>query len=160
VLTVLAYLSTQSELGLFVFGAVLSVILAILLLSGRVSVRQRTLWIVFVLVIAAITLVWDGIEVRFETGTHSVYWRSDWDWDSGGGGLSEWIATTALFVGPSIAAALVYSAVVQALLSRTGRTRWRTAIYTLAAPLSLLLAWGLLLAVALHPLLFYSERSS
>jgi hypothetical protein len=113
-----------------------------------------------VLVIAATTVLWDGIEIRFEPGTGAVYWRSDWDWDSGGGGITEWVAYITLFVGPAIAAALAYAAVVEAGFRRLTRRRWRALIAAVAAPLGVMLAVGLFFAIALHPLLLYSERYS
>jgi hypothetical protein len=118
------------------------------------------LWIAFVFVILAVTVLWDGIEVRFEQGTGAVYWRSDWDWDSGGGGLTEWVAYVTLCVGPAVAAALAYAAVVQAGFRRLTRRRWRALIAAVAAPFGLMLAVGLFFAIALHPLLLYSERYS
>jgi hypothetical protein len=44
--------------------------------------------------------VWDGIEVRFDAGTDAFYRRSDWDWRTSGDALTEWMAGTALAVGP------------------------------------------------------------
>jgi len=86
-------------------------------------VRQRTLWIAFALVVVAATVVVSANELWFEEGTNAVYRRSDWDWESGGGGFIERIAKTVWFVAPFGAAALAYSAVVGAGARRLSRSR-------------------------------------
>jgi hypothetical protein len=103
----------------------------------------------------------DGaIEVRIDPGTDGFYWRSEWDWDSGGGGVTEWTAFIGLFVGPAIAAALAYVGVVQAGSRRIGRRRWRITLMALAAPVGACLALVAGFAIYLLPLLLWSERTS
>jgi hypothetical protein len=89
-------------------------------------------------VILATVVLWDAIEVRVDDG--AVYWRSDWDWELGGGGVTKAVAASALLLGPLLAAALVYSAVVLWGRPRTRRRGWATALYVVAVPFALLAA--------------------
>jgi hypothetical protein len=154
------YIGSPSALTVLAVGVALATLVAWLLVSDSVSLGQRTLWIAFVLVIAMATLVWDAIEVRFEFGGRAIYWRSDWDWESGGGGVTEWVAMTALFIGPLLAAALAYSSVLRAGSRLLGPGRRRVVLSVVAVPIALILALGLAIAIDVHPLLFYPERTS
>jgi hypothetical protein len=81
---------------LLAVGVTVSALVALLLVSSRVS--SRTLWRASALVVVAAILVWDGLEVRFDGS--EVYWKSGWDWEDGGGGVIEWIAVSVLYVAP------------------------------------------------------------
>ena len=154
-------IADAGALGLIAVGLALGVLVAFVLVS-RSDVRPRRLWISFAVLVFATFVVWDAIELRFEdrTGpfaieTDAFYYRSEWDWESGGGGLTEWLAAAALYAVPSVAAALAYSAFVLATPPAS-----RRAVCVLAAPLGLLLALGLYIAIYGHPYLLWPSRTS
>jgi hypothetical protein len=144
----------------FLVGIVLAILIALFALTQARSFRQRTLWIGFLAALVAAFLIWDVIELRLEEGTGAFYWRSDWDWDSGGGGVTESVAATALLVGPLVATALAYSAVASWGSRRLRGTRSTAALYIFLVPLALVLAICMFLALIVHPYLFYSSRTS
>jgi hypothetical protein len=139
-------------------GSVLAVLVVWFVLSRRPSFRQRTLWLACLTVALATIVLFDGIELRVTDG--QFYWRSDWDWELGGGGVTEAVAASALFVGPLLAAALVYSAVVLWGRPRMRRRSWVTALCVVAVPVALLTAVGLYVGLVLHPHVLYPPRTS
>lgn len=157
---VVGYLSDQAWVPVIVVAFVAPALVAAALLSGVLPFRQRTLWIAFALVLIASTALWDGIELRFEEGTSAFYFRTDWDWEGGGGGVTEWISYAALFAGSALAAGLAYSAVVQAGFRRLSRRRSRILLAATALPLGAALGVGLFIAIFAHPYLLFPQRTS
>ena len=154
-------IADAGALGLIAVGLALGVLVAFFLVS-RSDIRPRTLWISFAVLVFATFVVWDAIELRFKGPTEpfaietdAFYYRSEWDWESGGGGLAEWLAAAALYAVPSVAAALAYSAFVLAAPPAS-----RRAVCFLAVPFGLLLALGLYIAIYGHPYLFFPARTS
>ena len=102
------------------------------------------------------TLIWDGLEVRLYDGGY-VYWRDD-GWSDRPGGVGEAVAQIALWGGPLVASGIAVAAVVSALVRRISR-RWLRALpYVIGFSVVPFFAFGLLLAVAFHPLLFWADR--
>jgi hypothetical protein len=119
-------------------------------------VRQRTVWIVFICVVAASTALVDGLELRIYHGEAS-YWRSEWgELD----GVRYDVASLALFLGPLVAGSLVAISLILAASRRLPGSRWRFAVYAAAVPLGLGTAFGVAVGIRTSPWLFWPDRTS
>lgn len=136
----------------------LALILAWLLASRRVEIRQRTLWVIVAVSVVVSVALWNGVELRFDDRYY--YWRDDWDWESSSGPVQNIVAKVALFGGPLFAVGVAVAAALSALVRRIGRQWLRTVAYLVVVPLVGPLALGFTIALLMWPMLFWSELTS